>query len=307
VPQLIVPDNPRALIADPDRYEPRAGQTVQDFARHYGTAILPARPRMPQDKAAVESAVQVVGRWILARLRHQVFDTVAEVDAAIAALLPSLNERPFQKLPGSRASVFAECDQPALMALPATPYELARFKTVKAHIDYHVEIDGHRYSVPHTLVGQTLEARITRRGIELLLRGNRVASHVRSDRRGGYTTRDEHMPAAHRAHRDWSPQRLIHWGQRIGVATGEVVTRLLREHRHPEHGYRACLGLLSLAKRYGNARLEAACEKTLTMGSHKYRHVAEVLRNHRDRVTDDRPSDWVSPPHANVRGPGQYQ
>lgn len=307
VSQLIVPDNPRAVIADPDRYEPRAGQTVLDFARHYGTSILPARPRMPQDKAAVESAVQVVGRWILARLRHQVFDTVGEVDAAVAALLPSLNDRPFQKLHGSRASVFAELDQPALLPLPASPYELAHFKTVKCHIDYHVEIDGHRYSVPHALVGQPLEARITRRGVELLLRGNRVASHVRSTRRGGYTTVDEHMPAAHRAHKDWSPQRLVHWGQRIGVATGEVVTRLLAEHRHPEHGYRACLGLLSLAKRYGNDRLEMACEKTLALGSHRYRHVAETLRHHRDRVTDDPQSDWVSPPHANVRGPGQYQ
>jgi transposase len=307
VPQLIVPDNPRALIAEPDRYEPRAGQSVLDFARHYGSSILPARPGMPQDKAAVESAVQVVGRWILARLRHRVFETVAQVDAAIAELLPSLNDRPFQKLPGSRSSVFAELDRPALMALPAEPYELARFKAIKVHIDYHVEIEGHRYSVPHALVGQTLEARITRRGVEILLRGQRVASHCRSDRRGAFTTVDEHMPAAHRAHRDWSPQRLIDWGQRIGVATGEVVTRLLRAHKHPEHGYRSCLGLLGLAKRYGNARLEAACERALSLGAYKYRHVAEVLRNHRDRVTAEARADWISPLHANLRGPDQYQ
>jgi transposase len=307
VPQLIVPDNPRALIADPDRYEPRAGQTVLDLARHYGTSILPARPGMPQDKASAESAVQVVGRWILARLRHQHFDTVGEVDAAISQLLPSLNERPFQKLPGSRASVFAELDRPAMMPLPPDPYELARFKSVKVHLDYHVEVEHHYYSVPHALVGQTLEARITRRGVEMLLRGRRVASHARSNRRGGYTTLDEHMPAAHRAHKDWSPQRLMHWGQRIGVSTGEVVRRLLSAHRHPEHGYRACLGLLGLAKRYGNARLEAACEKTLSLGSHRYRHIAEVLRNNRDRVTDDATHDWVSPAHVNLRGPGQYQ
>jgi len=307
VPQLLVPDNPRALIADPDRYEPRAGQTVLDLARHYGTSVLPARPGMPQDKATAESAVQVVGRWILARLRHRKFDTVAEVDAAIIALLPSLNERPFQKLHGSRASVFAELDRPALMPLPATPYELAHFKTVKVHIDYHVEIGHHCYSVPHALVGQTLEARITRRAVEMLLRGNRVASHARSNRRGGYTTLDEHMPAAHRAHKDWSPQRLLHWGQRIGVGTSEVITRLLSQQRHPEHGYRACLGLLGLAKRYGNTRLEAACVKALALGSHRYRHVAEILRNNRDCVTDETQRDWVSPTHANVRGSGQYQ
>lgn len=308
VPQLIVPDCARAVIADPDRYEPRANDTVRDFARHYGTSILPARPRSPRDKATAESAVQVVTRWILARLRHQQFETVAQVDAAIAALLPSLNDRPFQKLPGSRASVFVELDRPALMPLPSSRYELARFKTVKVHIDYHVEVNGHRYSVPHALVGQQLEARLTQRGVELLLRGNRVASHARSQRRGGFTTIEAHMPAAHRAHLEWTPQRLIDWGQRIGVATGEVVTRLLAHNKHPEHGYRACLGLLGLAKRYGSVRLEAACERTLALGAFKYRHVRDMLANNRDRLdAHGTESAWTSPPHANVRGPGYYQ
>ena len=307
-PQLIVPDNPRALIADPDRYEPRTNETVLDFARHYGTSILPARPASPRDKASAESAVQVVTRWILARLRHHRFDTVAEVDAAIAGLLASLNERPFQKLPGSRASTFAELDAPALMPLPTQRYELARFKTVKVHVDYHVEIDGHRYSVPHALVSQTLEARLTARGVELLMRGNRVASHARSARRGGFTTVEDHMPAAHRAHRDWTPQRLIHWGQRIGLATGEVVTRILEQNKHPEHGYRACLGLLGLAKRYGNARLEAACERTLAVGAFKYRHVRDILLNNRDQLDiDGTDPGWRSPLHPNLRGPGHYQ
>jgi len=307
VPQLIVPDNPRAVIATPDRYEPRANDTVLDFARYYGCSVLPARPRTPRDKASVESSVQVLTRWVLMRLRHTRFDTVAQVDAAIAALLPSLNERPFQKLPGSRASVFAELDAPALMALPAQPYEMARFKTVKVHIDYHVEVDGHRYSVPHALVGQTLEARITRHGVELLLRGQRVAAHARSDRRGGFTTVEVHMPAAHRAHLEWTPQRLIDWGQRIGLACGELVTRLLQTYKHPEHGYRSCLGLLSLSKRYGNARLEAACERALALGTFRYRHVRDLLANNRDLVAQQTDTEWTSPEHANVRGPGYYQ
>jgi transposase len=307
VPQLIVPDNPRALIAEPDRYEPRANATVQNLCRYYGTSVLPARPRSPKDKASAESSVQVLTRWVLARLRHRQFTTVAEVDAAIAALLPSVNDRPFQKLAGSRASVFAELDAPALMALPAQRYELARFKTVKVHIDYHVEISAHRYSVPHALVGQTLEARLTRACVELLLRGTRVASHARSERRGGYTTVDAHMPAAHRAHKEWTPDRLIDWGQRIGVSTGEVVTRLLQLYKHPEHGYRSCLGLLSLAKRYGALWLEAACERALAMGAVKYRHVRDLLANNRDQLLSTTASDWVSPEHANLRGPGYYQ
>ena len=210
--QLIVPDNARAVIATPERYEPRANETVQDLARYYGTSVLPACPRTPRNKATAESSVQVVTRWILARLRHQRFDGVAQVDAAIAQLLPSLNDRAFQKLPGSRASVFAELDARALMPLPQQPYELARFKTVKVHIDYHVEIDAHRFSAPHPLVGQTLEARMTGHG------GQRVAAHARSDKHGGFTTVEAHMPAAHRAHMEWTPQRLIEWGQRIGMA-----------------------------------------------------------------------------------------
>lgn len=307
VPQLIVPDNPRAMIADANRYEPRANDTVQDFARHYGTSVLPARPYSPQDKAKVESAVQVVERWIMARLRHQQFATIHEVNAAIAPLLERLNTRPFQKLPGSRASVFAELDAPALLPLPATRYEFATFKTVRVHIDYHVEVEGHRYSVPHALVGQVLEARVTALAVEMLHRGQRIASHARNGRRGGFSTTPEHMPAAHRAHMEWTPQRLIHWGQDIGPATAVAVTRLLEQHKHPEHGYRACLGLLSLAKRYGKPRLEAACGLALQLGTCQYRHVRDILANNRDRTRQAAQDDWVSPDHAHVRGPTYYQ
>lgn len=307
VPALIVPDNPRALISEPNRYEPRAHDTVLDFARHYATSVLPARPRSPRDKATVESAVQVVSRWILARLRHERFASVYEADCAIAALLPALNERAFQKLPGSRASVFAQIDRPALMPLPEHRYELARFKSVKVHIDYHVQIDGHRYSVPHALVGQSLDARITARAVELLARGHRVASHVRSNRRGEFSTVTAHMPAAHQAHLEWTPQRLIDWGRRIGLATGELVARLLERYKHPEHGYRACLGLLGLAKRYGGARLEAACQLALSLGACRYRHVRDILLNNRDRVATAATNEWTSPDHANVRGPDYYQ
>ncbi|QEZ48780.1 IS21 family transposase [Cupriavidus oxalaticus] len=304
--ELIVPDNPRALIANADRYEPRANETVLDFARHYGTSVLPARARRPQDKAKVEVAVQIVERWILAKLRHQRFETVHAVDRAIATLLPALNERPFQKLPGSRASAFAALDAPALRPLPATPYEIARFRTVKVHVDHHVEIHKHRYSVPHALVGQTLEARITAHAVELLHRGQRVAVHARAST-GGFTTVPEHLPAAHRAHLEWTPQRLIRWGEQIGGASGAVVRRLLEQHKHPEHGYRACLGLLNLAKRYGKDRLEAACAIALELGAYQYRHVKNVLETDRDRLTAAAPAEWVSPDHAHLRGPSYYQ
>lgn len=307
VPQLIVPDNPKALICDANRYEPRANDTVLDFARHYNTSFLPARARHPQDKAKVESAVQIVERWILARLRRQRFADVHAVNRAITPLLERLNTRPFQKLPGCRASVFAEIDAPALAVLPLQRYELARFKTVKVHIDYHVEVERHRYSVPHALVGQELEARITRSTVELLHRGQRVASHARNARQGGFTTVATHMPAAHRAHMEWTPQRLIHWGKDIGPATGLAVTRLLEQYKHPEHGYRACLGLLSLAKRYGKTRLEAGCALALQLGACQYRHVRDILANNRDQQRDIADGNWTSPQHEHVRGPHYYQ
>ena len=307
VPLLIVPDNARALIAEPDRYEPRAGATVLDFARHYATSILPARPRAPQDKAKVESAVQVVERWILARLRHRSFESVFDLDTAIAELLPALNERPFQRLPGSRASTFAEIDRPALQPLPSSRYEMARFKRARVHIDYHVQVEGHFYSVPHALVGQEIEVRITASAIECLHRGRRVAAHGRNPRQGAYTTVAEHLPAAHRAHLEWTPTRLIEWGRRIGVACAEVVERMLAEHKHPEHGYRRCLGLLSLARTYGPQRLEAACALALQLGSCRYRSVRDILANHRDRSPGSDEGDWTSPSHENVCGPGYYQ
>ena len=306
VPQLIVPDNPRAMIADANRYEPRANDTVLDFARHYNTSILPARPYHPQDKAKAESAVQIVERWIMARLRHHSFAHVHEVNAAIAPLLTRLNQKLFQKLPGSRASAFTSIDAPALMALPTQPYEIAWFKTVKVHVDYHVDIERHRYSVPHALVGQVLEARMTTTMIELLHRGERIASHPRIATAGGLSTIEDHMPTAHRAHQQWTPERFIHWGRTIGPATAEAVTRIMAENKHPEHGYRTCLGLLSLAKRYGKERLEAGCTVALQIGACQYRHVRNILLNNRDQHTVTA-TEWVSPDHAHLRGSDYYQ
>lgn len=309
VPQMIVPDNARALIADPDRYEPRAHDTVLDFARHHDVSILPARPYSPQDKGKVESAVQVVERWILARLRHVRLADVRAADAAVAELLPMLNGRPMQKLDATRAGLFAAIDAPALRPLPTQGWTWGRWKSVTVHIDYHVEVEGHRYSVPHALVGTKLEARVGDALVEVMHRGERVAVHARSDRRGGYTTRDDHMPAAHRAHKDWTPQRLIHWGATIGVCTGRFVTAMLERHRHPEHGYRGCLGLLSLAKRYGPVRLEAACAKAIEIDAVYYRHVRDILARGTDRLeaTDATTATaWVSPAHDNLRGPGYY-
>jgi transposase len=314
VPEMIVPDCPKALISNADRYEPVINRTAQDCARHYGTVILPARPRHPQDKALAEVGVQIVERWILARLRRQCFFSLTELNQAIRPLLDDLNRRPFQKKDGCREEWFQLLDRPVLKALPACPYEIANFKYCKVNIDYHVDIEGHYYSVPHNLVRQQLEARITCTTVELLLRGSRVACHAKSAKRGAHTTIAEHMPAAHRAHLEWSPQRLLNWGRDIGPNTHLIVGHQLTSKPHPEMGYRACLGLLSLARQYGNERLEAACARAVSLGALNRRSVVNILKAGLDSqplpVTPAEQhatqTDWISPHHDNVRGPGYY-
>ncbi|MGE0384263.1 MAG: IS21 family transposase, partial [Gammaproteobacteria bacterium] len=297
VPALIVPDNPRALIADPNRYEPRASATLLDFAQHYGTVILPARPHLPRDKAKVEVGVQIVERWIMARLRNERFHALLPLNTAIAELLVELNTRPFQRLPGSRHSAFEQLDRPALKPLPPTRYELARYHQARVNIDYHIVLDRHYYSVPHALVGQQVELRATAATVEILHRGRRVAAHVRSHAAHQYTTVPEHMPAAHRAHLQWSPQRLIGWGGTIGPACAELVRQILHTRKHPEQGYRACLGLLRLGRDHGAQRLEAACARALTLGALSYRAVDSILKRKIESLPLTAAAPWSAPEH----------
>jgi transposase len=308
VPRLLVPDQPRALIANPDAYEPVTARLMQELGEHYGVAVLPARPGRPQDKAKVEVGVQVVERWILARLRHRRFFTLGELNKAIAALLTELNLRPFKKLPGCRRSAFDTLDAPSLKPLPAVAMVLAQFKPARVNIDYHVAFEGHYYSVPHQHVGQAVELRITATTLEVLLRRQRIAAHARSARVGGFTTVAAHMPASHRAHRQWTPAKLIGWGERIGAATGAVV-RWQMEHRpHPEQGYRSCLGLMRLAREYGDERLEAACARAQSIRAPHYRSVKSILECGLDRRDASLLGGAASPmpSHDNVRGPGYY-
>jgi transposase len=305
--ELLVPDNLLSGVSRACRYAPEPNETYQELARHYGTAILPARPYKPKDKAKAEVGVQVVERWILARLRHHIFFSLAELNQAIAGVLTELNERPFQKLPGCRRSAFESLDQPALKPLPAVAYEYAEWKQAKPGIDYHVEVDKHYYSVPHRWVGQMLDVRATATTVEVFHKGQRVASHPRARKRG-FSTLPEHMPKAHREHREWSPGRFLNWAREIGPCTLEVVKRQLEDRPHPEHGYRSCLGLLSHARRYSKPRLEAACERALRIHSPSYRSVTSILKQGLDQqpLPQDEEAQGELPLHSNVRGPGYY-
>jgi len=305
--ELLVPDNLRSGVSTPCRYDPEPTATSAELARHYGCAILPARPYKPKDKSKAEIGVQVVERWILARLRHHSFFSLGELNAAIRELLVELNERPFQKLPGSRKSAFESLDQPALRPLPDTPYEYAEWKQAKPGIDYHIEVDKRFYSVPHRWVGHVLDVRATASAVEVFHKGQRIAAHARSHSKP-FTTLPEHMPSSHRQHRQWSPGRFLNWAKQIGPATLEVVKRQLEDLPHPEHGYRRCLGLLNHARRYSKSRLEAACERALAIHSPNYRSVTSILKQGLDQqpLPQDEPVQDELPLHANVRGPGYY-
>jgi len=308
-PALLVPDQPRALVTRPERYEPESNRTYEALAEHYGCAILPARPGKPRDKAAVELAVQITERWVLARLRHQRFYGLAALNAAIGELVTILNDKPFQKLEGSRRSWFERLDRPAMRALPPAPFEYAEFKRARvSRLDYHVEFDRHYYSVPHALVGQEVELRVTQGTVEVLFRNRRVASHQRSAQRGAYSTVPEHMPASHRAHREWTPQRLIHWAGTIGMATQAVVTHILQTKAHPEQGYRACLGMLALERKYGRRRLEAACARAVQIRALSRKSVLSILESGLDRepLQQSLAIDAALPSHPNVRGSKYY-
>lgn len=309
VPALIVPDNLKSAISKACRYEPDTNPTYADFIEHYGTAVLPARPYKPKDKAKAENAVLIVERWIMARLRHKTFSGLAELNKTIRELVHDLNHRPFKKLPGSRASAFQEIDKPALKLLPQHPYEYIHFKKARAHIDYHVELDQHYYSVPYQLISKEIELRFTPERVECWHQGKQIALHVRSYRKGAHTTLPEHMPKAHRKHMEWTPGRFLNWSAQIGAATTRLVKYLLECKRHPEQGYRSCLGLLNLAKRFGDVRLEKACECTWQLGAKTRRSVESILMHNLDNKSPTEEAEAIataSPVHQNLRGKTYY-
>lgn len=308
VPEIVVPDNLKAGVKHPCRYEPDLNPTYQDLAQHYGIAIIPTRVRKPKDKAKVEVGVQVVERWILARLRNRTFFSLPDLNQAIHTLLEDINARPMKHLDRSRRELFEALDQPALKPLPAQPYEYALWKQARVNIDYHVEFNKHYYSVPFALARQEVEVRATQRIIEVYFKGNRVASHPRVDTPGRHSTLSEHMPTSHKEYSEWSPERFTRWAQEIGPHTVDLVQALLAARTHPQQAYRSCLGILRLATRYGNERLEAACKRALPSGIRSYKGVKNILDAKLDRLEPEaEPHPATLSSHANIRGESYYR
>ena len=300
---VVVPDNLKSGVRQPCYYEPDLNPTYREWGEHYEVAIIPARPYRPRDKAKAEAGVQVVQRWIIAALRKRRFFSLEEANQSIAELLGRLNQRPFRKREGSRATLFAQLDRPALHPLPATRYEFGQWQMVRVNLDYHVEVERHYYSVPHALAHQEVEVRLTAETVEVLHRGMRVTSHARSYETGRATTLTEHMPKAHQKYLGRTPSSLIEDATRIGPSTGQLVEAILAAKRHPEMGYRSCLGILRLAKTYPPERMEAAAQRALRARAYNFRSMDSILRNQLDRLSpSDSPPVRTSPEHENIRG-----
>jgi transposase len=306
VTRAIVPDNPKTAVILASRYEPKLHSTYQAMAEHYGTAVLPARPQKPRDKAKVENGVLIAERQILAALRDQKFFSVGELNQAIRPLLDKLNAQPFQKLEGSRNSWFDAREKDKLLPLPTTPFEFATWGKAKVNIDYHVAVDNHFYSVPYSLIHQQLDVRLTGQTVELFHDGKRVAAHLRSRLAGQSTTLEEHRPKSHRRYLEWTPGRMVEWARRIGPQCGQVVEYILANRPHPEMGFRSCLGIIRLGKRAGEPRLEAACGRALRLGTCSYQSIKSILESGLDRQVEEPELPLPTVAHENVRGQDYY-
>lgn len=308
VPAIITPDNTKTGVTHPSRYEPDLNPTYQDMAAYYGTTVIPARVKKPKDKAKVESSVLIAERWILAALRNYTFFSITELNRVIREKVEEMNNRPLQKMKISRRELFMTIDKPAMRPLSERPYEFAEWKKHKVNIDYHVEINRHYYSVPYQLRGIVVDTRMTASTVEIFFKGKRVASHVRNDRPGAHTTTTEHMPESHKRYLEWTPSRIVKWAAKTGPSTEALVAEIMERKTHPEQGFRSSLGIMRLARRYGEERLEAACRRALLLKAYSYKSVESILKNNLDGKTLLLEASSGNPlSHENIRGRAYYE
>jgi transposase len=306
VTAMIVSDNLKSGITKACFYEPNVNRTYQEMADHYDTAVVPARPKKPRDKAKVEAGVQVATRWVIAKLRKRTFFTIAGLNAAIRDCVEQINNRVTRHLGASRRSLFEEIERSALKKLPDTEYVFAEWKQCRAGIDYHVEIDKHYYSVPYTLMRQELWASYTASTVEVFHRGKRVAAHRRGPPNRGHTTLPEHMPSSHRRYADWTLERIKREAGEIGPNASALVEIILREKRHPEQGFRSCRGIVNLVGRFPRERVEAACERALAIRTRSFSSVKSILDTKLDRKRPEKAAEGPAIAHDNIRGPTFY-
>ncbi len=307
VTAILVPDNLKSAVTQADWYEPKLNESYQDMAEHYELAIIPARPRKPKDKAKVELSVKLVQRWILAKLRHRQFYSIAELNQAIKPLLDELNNRKIQHLSKSRRLLYEQMDKPALRSLPTQPYLYKEFKLCRVNIDYHVQLEKAYYSVPYQLTGKEVELRYSESSVEIFYQNKRVALHQRLHLPGSYSTKSEHMASAHRAYAKWTPSRLINWSKSFGINTKILIETILTKKPHPEMGFRTSLGILNAAKDMDKTIVEAVAKKMIALNVYRVSNFKAIVKS--KSYLRDKPATVNTPEgnHENVRGQAYYR
>ncbi|MCL2815643.1 MAG: IS21 family transposase [Oscillospiraceae bacterium] len=307
--RIITPDNLKTGVENPSRKNLTINKSYGELAAHYGCAVIPARVRKPRDKASVEGTVGGISTWIIAALRNEVFFTLGDLNEAIAAKLKAFNERPFQKKESNRLTAFLEEEKDYLQPLPKSRYEVSEWKKLTPGFNYHIEVDKNHYSVPYEYIGHEMDVRVTNNVVEVFYGSLRVCSHPKlNGKPGQYRTMPEHMPEKHREYTQWNAERFLSWAASIGENTKTVIGSILSSHKIEQQGYRACMGVLKLADRYGAQRLEAACEKALSYTpSPSYKNVDAILSSGGDRTEAQQPKTKVfDEVHSFIRGAEYY-
>ena len=309
VTEVQVPDNLKSAVTKADFYDPDLNRSYFEWARHYGTTVIPARARKPKDKPKAESGVLQAERWILARLRKERFYDLATLNAAMRGHLDWINGRTMKHVGASRRELYETLDKPALRPLPRARYEVALFHKAKVNIDYHVEYEKCFYSVPHALIGRTLEVRATRTVVDVLDGSVIVATHPRLRKIGDASTFPEHMPSTHRFKAEWTPERLVAWAARVGPNVEAVAEAMLTSQEHPEVAFRACLGLIRLEKKFGRERTDKACAASIAMRIGTYRHVKKLLQHGLEEacIPAPQPLPALADAHTNIRGANYFK
>jgi transposase len=301
VPAVLVPDNLKAGVITPCRYEAVLNPHFIEFSNHYQTAIIPARSRKPKDKSKVEVGVQVVERWILARLRRMTFSSVAEINQYIKPLLDDLNAKKMKHLNFSRNELFDSLDAPALKPLPNRDFEFSSWKKSKVHIDYHIELLKSLYSVPYKYVGQVVEVRYSNTTVTIFSGETQIAIHPRLRVAGAKSTLEDHMPSAHKAHAKWTPDRILNWTESLsGEETVTLVRSILNSKIYPEQAFRSCLGIIRMIQDKGEFRVEEAAFIVNQSAQQIYRKLKSVIEAKNTSFTPKALN------HENIRGKNYY-
>jgi transposase len=310
VPEAIVTDNLKSAVIKSDRYEPTLNEAFRDFTLHYGLSALPAGPYKPRHKALAEGMVKIIYRVIYPVIRQTQYTNLDDLNWDILIELDRLNTRLMRGRPYSRRMLFEEIEREALKPLPGHRFEIRHKKVATVMKNNHVCLttDKHYYSVPYEYIGKKVKLFYNQSDLEIYHQYEKIASHKRDLRAYRYTTVPEHLASKHKFITDWTPEGFIERAEKIGTTTREYIEKVLDKPQHAEQAFRSCQGILNLAKRVGNERLNNACSRADFFGEYSYKTVQAIIERNLDFTDQSDDADVKTIPlHNNIRGKRYYK